>query len=129
MESLVEGDLINLLRARNMDVHRVSTRVRGMYAGDDFEFDLIAHNGNEIVIVEVKTTLKVKHVKEFVRDLKAAKKWMPEYADFNVFGAIAYLKADENSADFAEHQGLFVIRATGNSSSITNDLKFIPKAY
>ncbi len=37
---------------------------------DHFEFDIIAHNGNEIVIVEVKTTLKVKDVDHFYAQLQ-----------------------------------------------------------
>ena len=44
---------------------------------------------------------------------------MPEYGDKRAYGAVAYLKADEGSAVYAE-KGLFVIRATGSSASITN---------
>ena len=27
---------------------------------DIYEFDIIAHNGNEVIVVEIKTTMKVK---------------------------------------------------------------------
>lgn len=59
IESLVEGDLIRLLRERGIDVHETSMRRKGNHKGEHFEFDIIAHNGREIVIVEVKTTLRV----------------------------------------------------------------------
>ncbi len=57
MESLVEGDLIRLFQERGIDVHETSPRRKGTQNGEQFEFDIIAHNGNEIIIVEVKTTL------------------------------------------------------------------------
>lgn len=129
MESLVEGDLIKLLRSKGIDVHDTSMRRKGSHNGHNFEFDIIAHNGREIVIVEVKTTLRVKDVKHFVTKLKKARVWLDEYKDYNVYGAIAFLRADEGSALFAENQKLFVIKATGNSASIVNNDTFVPAVF
>jgi hypothetical protein len=44
-------------------------------------------------------------------------------------GAVAYLKADENSDSMAANNVLFVIRATGNSSRFTNSYDFVPKTF
>ena len=44
---------------------------------------------------------------------------MPEYGGKLAYGAVAYLKADERAAVYTEKQGLFVIRATGSSASMT----------
>ena len=129
MESLVEGDIINLLRSRDIDVHDTSMRRKGNHLGRNFEFDIIAHNGNQIVIVEVKTSLRVRHVKDFIEKLKHAKTWMEEYAAYNVYGAVAFLRAEEDSAVFAENEQLFIIRATGNSATIENKSDFIPKIF
>ena len=129
MESLVEGDLIKLLRSKGIEVHDTSMRRKGSHNGHSFEFDIIAHNGREIVIVEVKTTLRVKDVKHFVSKLKNARVWLDEYKDYNVYGAIAFLRADEGSASFAENQKLFVIKATGNSASIINNETFVPGVF
>jgi len=41
--------------------------------------DIIAHNGEEIVIVEVKTPLRVKQVDTFIARLHWAKHHVPEY--------------------------------------------------
>ncbi len=73
IESLVKGDLVNILKNRGIDVHDTSERRKGNHEGENYEFDIIAHNGSEIVIVEVKTTLKVSDVKNFVSKLKNAK--------------------------------------------------------
>ena len=63
MESLVEGDLVNVLRRRNILVNQTLTRVKGNHEGTSYELDIIAVNGSEIVVVEVKTTLRAKTCK------------------------------------------------------------------
>jgi len=129
MESLVEGDLISLLNERGVIVHDTSMRRKGQHNGQNFEFDIIAHNGREIVIVEVKTTLKTSDVKAFAEKLKKAKVWMEEYKDYNIYGAVAFLRAEGGSELFAENEKLFVIRATGNSASLINKPEFVPKKF
>ena len=130
MESLIEGDLIKLLRNRNILVNQVTTRRRGETNGKQWEIDLIAINGDEIVVVEVKTTLKVQDVKNFQdKILVPIKTLIPEYSNFKIYGAIAYLRADQKANLYAQKQGLFVIRATGSSASITNEKEFKPTIY
>ena len=129
MESLVEGDLVRLLRDRGIMIRDTSSRRKGAYQGQNYEFDIIAHNGDEIVVVEVKTTLRVKHVQKFINQLSHLRTWLPEYKHFKVYGAVAFLRAEEESELYAERQELFVIQATGNSASIVNDVHFMPKAF
>ena len=52
-----------------------------------------------------------------------------EYASRRIYGAVAYLKAYQESDLRAERLGLFVIRATGSSASITNREGFTPRAF
>ena len=54
---------------------------------------------------------------------------MPRYRGSTVYGAVAFLKADEGSDSYAERQGLYAIRATGSSASITNREGFTPRAF
>ena len=44
-----------------------------------WEFDIIAVNGAEVVVVEVKTTLKVRDVDHFLQTLRHFHRLMPEY--------------------------------------------------
>ena len=129
VESLVEGDLVRLLNERGIEVIKTTTRTSGNVDGENFEYDIIAVNGKEIVIVEVKTTLRVKDVNHFHRKLWKAKKYMPEYKDRTIYGAMAFIKAEGSSDKMAENMGFFAIRATGNSSSILNSKDFKPKAF
>ncbi len=54
---------------------------------------------------------------------------MREYAGRAFYGAVAHLQADESADAYAECQRLFVIRATGSSTSITNHEDFRPRTF
>ena len=128
MEALVEGDLIELLKERGIKVEHTLTNVR--HRGErSWEFDIIAVNGAEVVVVEVKTTLKVRQVDRFVGLMQEFTDLMPRYRGSTVYAAVAYLKADEASDSYAERQGLYVIRATGSSASIANPRDFRPRTF
>lgn len=129
METLVEGDLVNLLKARGVNVRDTAQRVKGNYEGTSYEFDIIARNGGEVVIVEVKTTLRIKDVRDFIRKLRKVKVWKPELKNNIIYGAVAYLTAESSSDIMAANKGLFIIRATGNSASIVNEEGFKPSAF
>ncbi|MEP7267960.1 MAG: hypothetical protein ABI844_10065 [Saprospiraceae bacterium] len=129
IESLVEGDLIRLFQERGIDVHETSQRRKGTQNGEQFEFDIIAHNGNEIIIVEVKTTLRNKDVSKFIKKLLKAKEYLQEYKEYNIYGAVAFLRSEGESDIQSANAGLFIIKATGNSASIANSVGFKPKTY
>jgi len=129
VESLVEGDLIKLLTSRGIKVESTHQRRKGHREGQNFEFDLIAINGEELVIVEVKTTLRPQDVNDFHEKLWKAKFFMPEYKDMKVYGAVAFITSEGASERMAEKLGFFVIKATGSSSAIVNDVDFMPKAF
>ena len=61
--------------------------------------------------------------------LEKIDEFLPDYKDMKVYGAVAYLKAEEESEIFAERQHLFVIRATGNSAAIVNNAYFVPRIF
>ena len=129
VESLVEGDIITILNQRGIKVTDTLKRRSGRRDGIDYEFDIIAINGSEIVIIEVKTTLRPEDIRNFLKKLKQAKNWMPEYSDKKVYGAIAFISEDSGTVAMAEKKGLFVIRATGDSASIVNTDDFVPKIW
>ncbi len=129
MESLVEGDLIEILNQWGIAIAHTSTRVKQRGQGDDYEYDIIAVNGREVVVVEVKTTLKVSDVKDFLESLGKLTVRMPYHKDKRIYGAVAWLRADEEAEVYAAKQGLFVIRATGSSARIVNREDFKPQVF
>ena len=129
MESLVEGDLVKILNAQGIKVITTYPNIKHRGEKDQYEYDIVVANGKEIVVVEVKTTLKVQHVKYFLEDLKKFPVRAPAFKDNIIYGAVAYLRAEEEATRYSEKQGLFVIRATGSSASIINKRGFKPKSF
>ncbi len=129
MESLVRGDLVRLLDGRGIGVRSLAQRTLTRRGGESYEVDIMAVNGEEIVVVEVKTTLRPEDVGRFRYKLGRFKEWWPEYRDRKVFGAMAWLQASDDVALHAERQGFFVIRATGDSASIVNAKDFEPRVF
>ena len=129
MESLVEGDLLRILNETGIDVKNTYMNVKSDFGEDQYEYDIVAGNGEEAVVVEVKTTLRVKHIKFFLEDLKKFSRRLSVYKGKMIYGAVAYLRSEEEANKYAEKQGLFVIRATGDSASLINKKDFKPKAF
>ena len=129
VESLVEGDLVALLQARNIEVQSTHPRVSGRRNGEHYEFDILAINGEEVVVVEVKTTLRSEDVTHFLEKLARFTEYQPVWKGKKILGAVAYLKTDASVQVYAQRQGLFVIRATGSSASIINGTDFEPRVF
>ncbi|MDE0119706.1 MAG: hypothetical protein OXM55_06850 [Bdellovibrionales bacterium] len=129
MESLVEGDLVKVLNERGIDVKHTYMNIKREHGEDRYEYDIVAGNGDEAVVVEVKTTLKVQHIKYFLEGLKKFSDRLSSYRGKVIYGAVAYLRADESASKYAERQGLFVIKATGNSAYLINKEGFEPKVF
>ena len=129
IESLVEGDLISLLKERNIAVNHTLAPWPGQHNGERFEFDIVAMNGEEVVVVEVKTRLRPRDVPHFLKKLDKFTAYVPHFEDKKIYGAVAFLKAHESAQTHAARQGLFVIRATGNSASIVNEETFEPRVF
>ena len=135
MESLVEGCFIRIISERGINVTEVMSNFKkGIRLKDgrfqEREFDLVAVNGKELVVTEVKNVLTKKDVEEFISDwLKNFKSYFPSYKDKQMYGAVAFLREKKGAANWAEEQGLFIIKATGDSAHIINKESFKPKIF
>lgn len=129
VEALVEGSLVKMLNKNGIMVNETALREKRLYEGREFEVDIVARNGIEIVVIEVKTTLSPQDVKDFIEKLKVFKKVFPRYKDNVIYGGMAYINKDGDSNIMAEKKGLLVIKATGESGKITNSKDFKPKAW
>ena len=124
-ENLVKGSLIQRLKERGIEVERVITNAK---IGSS-EYDIIAINGAEIVVVEVKATLDPLDVQRFTKSIERFKFLWPEFKDKTVYGAMAFLiKANRSADEIARKQGFFVIEATGDII-IQNEEDFKPKIF
>ena len=135
MEALVETDLPRALKTRGIDVWRTQPRLKFIDPRDRErrgEFDVVAYNGLQVVPTEAKTTLRVRHIKHFIENLRDFKVFFPEYKDKTVHGAVAYMGAAKGAEQYAVEQGLFIIKAPSTKTKITsirNIKSFKPKKF
>ena len=138
LEGFVKGTLVALLQKRGIEVSRLQRRmnipseVPGESAGD---FDLVALNGKEIVVIEVKTTLTTPKLEKFLAHLKKFKTYFSEYDDRVIYGGVAYMDTAENDEEVGERameEGLFAIVAPGGDAKVAkviNPADFTPKKF
>ena len=124
-ENLIKGNLAKRLKERGIEVEKVVTNAK--YGG--IEFDIIAINGKEVVVVEVKATLEPSDIENFKQNMKQFKSLWSIFKNKTVYGALAYLlKSKKKSEILAEKEGFFVISATGDVL-VQNTKGFKPKSF
>jgi len=130
LEALVKPGVIELFQARGIAVNRSLERPRIRQGGEELEIDLLLVNGDTLVVVEVKSTLRVEDVRKFLEDLKRFPDFFPEYRGYRRFGAVAALSIDESADRYAYRQGLFVL-TLGREGLVTlrNDDAFRPQDF
>lgn len=129
VEGLVIPAAERLFEERGFQIDGVSPRNRRRKGGDTIEIDVMAIGEQDVIAIEVKSSLSVDDVKEFLETLTKFKTFFPEYASQTVFGAVAGIVIEENADRYAYQRGLFVIGESGETVRILNDQKFRPKAW
>jgi hypothetical protein len=130
VEALVAPGTAALFRERGIDVKYVSQRVRVRDNGRHMEIDYLLENDDEIVIVEVKTTLGVDDVRDFLKDLEEFLDFFPKYRDYHIYGAVAAVNIEGEADRFAYRRGLFVLGLVGDGLvRILNDASFKPMDF
>ncbi len=130
VEALVKPGVAALFQARGIDVSITHPRLLSRKGGREMEIDLLLEDTDTLVVVEVKTTLKVQDVRDFLEDLAEFPRFFPKYDAYRRFGAVAALTTEEESHLFAYRQGLFVL-TMGREGLVTlrNDARFQPKDF
>ena len=129
MENQVTPACERVFSERGIPVQMVSQRVKKRRGGDTLEIDVLVVNAGHVVVVEVKASLSVEAVREFLDDLRQFRDFFPEYADWQVHGAVAGMRIEDGADRYAYRQGLFVLAQTGDTVKILNDAQFQPKIW
>ena len=130
IEALVRPSALRLFQERGIKVTETSQRLESVRNGSQMEVDILLSNAQEAVVVEVKTTLKVEDVREFLEDLKRFTLFFPRYKGLKVYGGIAGIRIEEDADKFAYRQGLFVLAGSGEGMiRMLNDPDFRPKDF
>lgn len=130
VEALVEPSCLDAFVTRGINIRRSFQRAEGVDSdGREMEVDVLLVNGNEVVAIEVKTTLKTADVEEHEQRLHRLKDAFPEYREKKVYGGVAALSFDSDSDRYAYKRGLFVMKPEKGLVRIVNDQSFIPKEF
>ena len=130
IESLAESGILEQLQSRGIAVSRLFRRSVSRQNGREMELDFLLTNDTEVVLGEVKTTLKTDDVKNFINKLDEFLYFYPHYKGFKIYGAMIGLNMEEASAKYAYRKGLFVFRVGGEGMlQLLNDDKFMPKDF
>jgi len=129
VEDLVAPACERLFLERGIPVDQVSQRVRRRHQGETLEIDVLVVNQGHVLAVEVKSRLSVDDVNEFVAALERFCDFFPEYAQMQIYGAVAGIGIDAGVDRYAYRQGLFVLAQAGEDVVILNDDRFEPKRW
>lgn len=130
LEALVQPGVLRLFLDRGIPVRRLHQRSQSQVDGDTMEIDLILEDETDIIVVEVKSTLHVDDVRDFLTDLDEFPRFFPRFAGYRIFGAVAALSVEEGADRFAYRKGLFVVSVTGDGLvSIKNNESFQPRDF
>jgi len=130
LEALVRPGVVELFQARGIRGQPQPGAATDAPGRREMEIDLLLVNGDALVVVEVKSTLRVDDVRTLVKDLKRFPEFFPEYRDYRLFGAVAALAINESADRYAYRQGLFVL-TLGREGLVTlcNDDAFRPQDF
>jgi len=129
VEELVRPGLVRLFNERGVPIQETAQRLKRRVEGEDMEVDLIGINGEDVVVVEIKSRLTVEDVRDHLYRMANFKRFFPRYADNRLIGAVSGMVIAEESDKFAYRQGLFVIAPSGESVHLLNDENFQPRHW
>jgi hypothetical protein len=95
------------------------------------EYDIVAVNSGEVLVIEVKNKLDYRMVDKFIeKRLPQFKKVFPEYRDFKLLGGIGALVVKDEVGRYAEKAGLYVLTQTDDGgAALWNRKNFKPKTF
>jgi hypothetical protein len=129
VENMVAPACETLFLKKGIPVHQVAQRLKRHSAEKTLEIDILVTNEAHVLVVEIKSTLGVTDVKEFIEDLSQFRLFFPEYVQKDLYGAVAGIEIEKGAAKFAYRQGLFVLAQSGETVTILNNDNFQPKCW
>jgi len=129
VEELVEPAVIRLFSEKGIAVKEIYPRARVKREGIAMEIDILAVDDTDLVLVECKSRLSKDDVDEFIEKLTRFKIAFPHYKNYQAYGAVAAIEINDGIDRYAYKKGLFVIKPSGDTVAIANDVNFQPMTW
>ncbi len=130
-EKIIFDNIEDTLRKAGFRDFVVSKNVKRSKNSKNVEIDFLAVGDGYIVVLETKTSLKVKDVRKFVKKLKDKfLEFFPEFKSYRIYGAVVGINLQEGVEKFAFKNGLMVFRYKDKGEvEILNPEGFEPKDF
>ena len=130
-EKIIFDNIEEALKNAGFDNFLISRNVKRSKGSDHLEVDILSVGGDYVVVIETKTTLRVRDVRRFLRKLKERfLEFFPEFRGFRIFGAMVGINLQEGVESFATKNGILVFRhRDGGKVEILNPKDFQPKDF
>ena len=112
-----------------MRVETTCAKLHVRRGGRVFALGPMAMTRNEVVTVFLETTMRLEWIQDFPTSLSEFLDWQPTYRGRKIYGALAYLDAEEEARRYAERMGLFLIRVVDGRARIENGAGFKPWSF
>ena len=119
-EAMTVGESLPIFNAIDgIEVHSLHPNVTSNYGDKELEIDGLAIGKDTVIVIEAKATLKKDDVINFVnKKLKVFTKLEPIYEGKLIYGAMGFLSANSSVQEYAQAQGLLLIRPHGSSKEL-----------
>jgi len=129
VENIVAPAVLRLFQEKGFQVQEVHQRMRSGRGSRNLEIDIFVVDDDVAIVVEVKSRLTQNEVRQVLNTLSHFKTAFPHYQTYRIYGAVAAIEIDKDVDTYAYNQGLFVIRQSGDSVTISNDDQFQPRIW
>jgi hypothetical protein len=121
VEHIMTPDLPRKFRQFGFTFDRITTVKWADGKGNIYtEIDGLLENGNQAMVVEVKTTLRHEHIDDHLERMERVRKYADDHGDKREFlGAMAATITDKDTREYALSKGFFVIEPSGEDVKIT----------
>ena len=133
IEALIKPGSLKLFQDRGINVKKCKTRMaERLNGGRHMEIDILLKNKVEkiAVVIEVKTTLQISDVNDFLKKFDTFLDFFPKYKGYTIHGAVAGVQINDGVDKYAYRNGLFVL-GLGREGLVRmlNDDKFDPRVF
>jgi len=132
-ESLALASIEEILYREGFKELKMFPRPKSLKDGLIMELDLLvaALKGKErvVIVVEDKTRLRVKDVRDLEENIRRLPDFFEDYADRGIIGALCYLSGEKEAQRYAQRRGFFLISFSGDVMELKNLKGFVPKIF
>ncbi len=130
-EKIMFDNIEDALKNAGFQDFAISKGIKRRKGDKEIEIDFLAVGDGYVVVLETKTTLKVKDVRKFVKKLKDKfLEFFPEFRNYRIYGAVVGINLQDGVEKFAFKNGLMVFRYKDNGEvEILNPEGFEPKDF